>query len=71
MTFTVNSTGDAGDATIDGTCDADATATVQCTLRAAIQEANATTDADTIDFAIPSTVCDATSGVCTISVGST
>jgi parallel beta-helix repeat protein len=70
MTFTVNSTGDAGDATIDGTCDADATATVQCTLRAAIQEANATTDADTINFAIPSTVCDATSGVCTISVGS-
>jgi trimeric autotransporter adhesin len=39
-------------------------------LRAAIQEANTAADADTIDFNIPSTDCDATSGVCTINVGS-
>jgi CSLREA domain-containing protein len=70
-TFTVNSTGDAPDATTDGTCDSDVSASEdQCTLRAAIQEANATTDADTINFNISSTDCDATSGVCTINVGS-
>jgi|SRR5215210_3518996 len=75
-TFTVNSTGDENDldfpdGTFDGVCDADASAAVKCTLRAAIQEANATTDADTtIDFTIPSTDCDDTSGVCTINVGS-
>jgi len=45
-TFTVNSTGDTGDATPDGTCDA-------CTLREAIQEANSVSDADTIRFDIP------------------
>jgi len=56
-TFTVNSTGDAGDAaTADGTCDSDASTTGdQCILRAAIQQANATTDADTIAFNIPGT----------------
>jgi len=70
-TFTVNSTDDAGDATLDGTCDSDDSAPGdQCTLRAAIQEANTTTDRDTIDFNIPSTDCDDTSGVCTINVGS-
>src|SRR5215211_9530646 len=62
-TFTVNSTDDAGDATLDGTCDSDDSAPGdQCTLRAAIQEANTTTDRDTIDFNIPSTDCDDTSG---------
>ena len=46
--FTVNSTADTGDATPDGTCDT-------CTLREAIQEANANgnTVADIIDFDIP------------------
>jgi trimeric autotransporter adhesin len=44
-TFTVNSTADTGDATPDGTCDT-------CTLREAIQEANATNAADTIAFNI-------------------
>ncbi len=66
-TFVINSTGDGADANIgDGTCK---TATAgECTLRAAIQEANNTTDADTIEFDIPATDpnCDGTSGVCTI-----
>ncbi|MEM7479728.1 MAG: hypothetical protein AAF481_01025 [Acidobacteriota bacterium] len=48
--FTVDSTGDAGDAVIDGVC---ATAGGECTLRAAIREANQTVAADTILFAIP------------------
>ncbi len=54
--FIVNSTGDAGDVGPSGVCN-----TVpfpegtepECTLRAAIDEANATTAADTIDFDIP------------------
>jgi hypothetical protein len=51
-TFTVNFTGDAADANQgDGTCQTATTG--QCTLSAAIQEANTTTDADTINFAIP------------------
>jgi len=56
-TFTVNSTGDAGDATTaDDTCDSDAVTTgEQCTLRAAIQQANVTSGADTIEFNIPGT----------------
>ena len=51
-TFTVNSTGDGADATIgDGIC---AEATGACTLRAAIQESNASVgDKDTIGFGIP------------------
>jgi len=49
-TFTVDSTGDDPDATPgDGTC---ATAGSACTLRAAIEEANANADADTIAFDI-------------------
>jgi trimeric autotransporter adhesin len=52
-TFTVNSTADTGDTTPDGTCDSDPTATVTCTLREAIQEANFVSGADTINFAIP------------------
>lgn len=43
-TFTVNSLGDADDAVIDSVCDSDAsTPGLQCTLRAAISEANAST----------------------------
>ncbi len=49
-TFTVDATGDAGDANPgDGACD---TATGACTLRAALQEANAHAGADTIEFAL-------------------
>ncbi len=57
-TFTVTSTADTGDDTPDGTCEG-------CTLREAIQEANAAPGADTIEFAIPGT------GVKTIAVDST
>jgi CSLREA domain-containing protein len=50
-TFTVNSTGDAPDSdTADGICDDD---TGNCTLRAAIEQANATPGTDTIAFNIP------------------
>jgi CSLREA domain-containing protein len=45
--FQVNSTDDEVDATIDGTC---ASASGACTLRAAVQEAEATTDADEIQL---------------------
>jgi CSLREA domain-containing protein len=58
--FTVNSTADTGDATPDGTCDT-------CTLREAIQEANANNNdptVDLIDFAILGTDC--AGGVCKI-----
>src|SRR6188768_2151182 len=50
--FVVNSTGDGSDARIDGTCQ---TATAgQCTLRAALAEANAVTSSHvTIGFNIP------------------
>jgi len=58
--FVVNSTGDAGDAAPgDGVC---ATAGAVCTLRAAIQEANALAGADTITFGIgigPATIAPA------------
>jgi hypothetical protein len=65
-TFTVNQTGDAPDAfTTSNTCDTDVfTGGDQCTLRAAIQQANATAGADAINFAIPGT------GVKTIAVNS-
>jgi hypothetical protein len=53
-TFTVNQTGNLGDALRNGECDVLLpTAGHQCTLRAAIQEANATTGKDTINFNIP------------------
>jgi CSLREA domain-containing protein len=66
-TFTVNSTGDASDANLtNAACDVDATTTGdQCTLRAAIQEANGTPGADTINFDVSGTGC--VNGVCTIS----
>ncbi len=70
-TFTVNKTGDAGDSNIgDTVCDSSDKSGNQCTLRAAIQEANANnndaTVADQIDFAIGGKAT-----VKTINVGST
>src|SRR5215203_57839 len=63
-TFTVNSTAaDADVAALDGVCDA-TRGGGECTLRAAIQQANATSGADTINFDIPGT------GVQTIHVNS-
>jgi hypothetical protein len=66
-TFTVNFNGDLADADVgDGICDATSTGSV-CTLRAAIQESNAsTTDADTINFNIPEAFRDPDTGVATI-----
>lgn len=66
-TFTVNDTGDASDAnTADGVC---ATSTNVCTLRAAVQQANATASDDTINFAIPPGDAGCTAGgVCTITL---
>ena len=54
-TFVVNGTGDAPDAsTTASACDTDPSTTgKQCTLRAAIEQANATAGADTINFDIP------------------
>src|SRR5262249_50663790 len=49
-TFVVDSTGDAPDASINGVC---ATALGDCTLRAAIQEANKAPGAALITFAVP------------------
>jgi CSLREA domain-containing protein len=66
-TFTVNLTADTPDANLsNAACDVNPTASgKQCTLRAAIQQANATAGADTIRFAIPGTT-----GVKTISPAS-
>jgi CSLREA domain-containing protein len=72
--ITVNSTGDAADADdTDGICE---TATAgECTLRAAIEEANAQSGANTIVFDISATgnncTGDTSSDTCTISVGDT
>ena len=54
-TFAVNLTTDENDFNAgDGICDTNSAVTGnQCTLRAAIQEANATTDLDNINFTIP------------------
>ena len=54
-TLLVNDPGDAADAdTADGLCDVDlVTPDLQCTLRAAIQEANAQPGLDTINFDLP------------------
>src|SRR5215210_3297283 len=52
-TFVVDSGGDGQDANLaDGNCSTG----VECTLRAAIQQANATAGADTINFAIPDSI---------------
>ena len=67
MAFTVNSTGDGGDANPgDGLCD---TGAGECTLRAAIEEANAHAGDDGIFFNIPPTQpnCDET-GNCSIAL---
>ncbi len=66
-TFVVNSTGVGADSNPgDGICDDGAG---NCTLLAAIQEANATSGTDLIHFNIPAASdagCDAGTGVCTI-----
>jgi hypothetical protein len=73
-TFAVNSTSDGANIALDGVCDADPRVFVQvCTLRAAIEEANnriQNPGADTIRFNIPTTLCNANNGVCTISPAS-
>src|SRR5215210_6647267 len=72
-TFTVNKTGDAPDRNIgNGKCDSSRKSGSQCTLRAAIEEANATVAADAIKFKIPTSApnCDATTKVCTITPAS-
>ncbi|MGH1542729.1 MAG: CSLREA domain-containing protein [Arenicella sp.] len=66
-TFTVDSTGDEGDTSAgDGVC---ATSGGACTLRAAIEEANAFAGKENIYFNIPAQSdagCDAVTEVCTI-----
>lgn len=58
-TFTVNSTDDAGDSSPgDGMC---ATGGGVCTLRAAIEEANALAGSDTIDFSVTGVIMVGTS----------
>jgi hypothetical protein len=72
-TFAVNFTGDLPDRNVgDGLCDVTTSTEDTCTLRAAIQEANATSGADTIGFNILSTAsdCNATAKVCTITPAS-
>lgn len=69
--FSVNSTADASDAdTTDGLCDTNlTTAGDQCTFRAALEQANASSRADTIGFDIPDSDPrhDPTTGLFTIS----
>ena len=77
--FTVDRTSDALDfSPDDGLCDIDPSTTgEQCTLRAAIQQANADnnpSEVDQINFNIPSSSdpnCNATTKICTISPAST
>ncbi|MDH5522337.1 MAG: right-handed parallel beta-helix repeat-containing protein, partial [Acidimicrobiia bacterium] len=70
----VNSTGNASDTTPgDGYCDTSGTnadGAPECTLRAAIQEANANAYVDTIDFNIPATDGGHSGGIWTIAPGS-
>lgn len=55
-TFTVTETGDEGDINLSNArCDSSTDTGDQCTLRAAIEEANDTPGADTIDFDIGGT----------------
>jgi CSLREA domain-containing protein len=55
LTYTVNRIGDAADLSAgNGKCDSSSASGLQCTLRAAIQEANAHSGADTIRFGITS-----------------
>jgi len=54
-TFNVNDNGDAADLAVgNGICDTNAAAGDQCTLRAAIQEANFSSDTDAITFSLAS-----------------
>jgi len=75
-TFIVNSTGDTGDFNLeDGRCFTGATSSGAevCTLRAAIEQANATNGADEIHFGIlvfRDGGCNGISGVCTITPAS-
>src|SRR5262245_41808561 len=56
LTFTVNKTTDASDRAVgDAKCDTSTKAGNQCTLRAAIQEANHSAELDTIKFNITTT----------------
>ena len=63
-TYTVNSTLDTGDLTIDGVCDDGAG---NCTLRAALDEANATSDLDTVNFGISTGSTIVTAGTLVVS----
>ena len=66
-TFTVNFNGDFEDMNVgDGICDVATSTGEDCTLRAAIQETNATPGADVINFNIPEAFRDPGSGVATI-----
>ncbi|MEM9608233.1 MAG: LamG-like jellyroll fold domain-containing protein [Actinomycetota bacterium] len=69
----VNSTGDASDASPgDGVCDtggANSAAADECTLRAAIEEANASSLSSTVEFAMPATEAGHSSGIWTIALG--
>lgn len=49
-TFTVDATLNGGDITLDGVCDADASTDTDCSLTAAVEEANNTAAADIISF---------------------
>jgi len=72
--FVVNSTGDASDNNPgDGVCGTGGTNTqgaTECTLRAAIEEANALAGADSIHFTMPATETGHSGGVWTIAPGS-
>jgi hypothetical protein len=66
--FKVNSTSDFADRNVgDSVCDVDFAVGNTCTLRAAIQESNATAELDAIHFDIPEAFRDPSSGVATIS----
>lgn len=73
-TFVVNDNGDAADNSLgNGICDTSGAAGDQCTLRAAIQEANVVFGSDTITFSLPAgstitlnTALDILSGTLTI-----
>ncbi|MGI9604578.1 MAG: right-handed parallel beta-helix repeat-containing protein, partial [Acidimicrobiales bacterium] len=73
VTLLVNSTGDASDAAPgNGSCDTGGTnsqAATECTLRAAIEEANAIAGADTVMFSMPVTEPGHAAGVWTIAPG--
>ena len=74
VTHTVNSTGDGTDTTPgDAVCDTGSTNSAgdpECTLRAAIEESNAFSTVDVVNFAMPATEAGHAGGVWTISPGS-